>query len=69
MDKVRISYVPREDATPEGELVALVAIYRYVLERHDGRKKCSKTQSEGEGAQNSSSQGREPGVTIGGHDE
>ena len=69
MDKVRISYFPREDATPEGELAALVAIYRYVLERHDGRKKCSKTQSGGEGAQNSSSQEPESGVPVEGHDE
>ena len=69
MDKVRISYFPREDATPEGELAALVAIYRYVLERHDGRKKCSKTQSGGEGAQKPSSQEREPDVPVGGRDE
>jgi hypothetical protein len=31
MNKPRLVYVPREDATPEGELAALVAAYRYVL--------------------------------------
>ena len=61
-------YVPREDATPEGELAALSAVYRYVLERHDGRKKCSKTQCGGEGAQRTSSQGSEPGVPVGERD-
>lgn len=28
---LRVSYVPREDATPEGELAALACVYRYLL--------------------------------------
>jgi hypothetical protein len=35
MDKPRLVYVPREDATPEGELSALAAVYAYVLECHE----------------------------------
>ena len=31
MDDVRITYAPRLDATPEAELSALTACYRYVL--------------------------------------
>jgi len=27
----RIQYVPRDDTTPEGELAALAAVYRYLL--------------------------------------
>jgi hypothetical protein len=33
---LRIQYVPRDDATPEGELAALAAVYRYLLfHRHE----------------------------------
>jgi hypothetical protein len=32
--KGRINYVPRQDASPEGELDALVAVYAFVLEAH-----------------------------------
>ena len=32
MRSFRIAYVPRPDATPEGELSALAAIYRLVLD-------------------------------------
>jgi hypothetical protein len=28
-----IKYTPRPDATPEGELSALVAVYRFILDR------------------------------------
>src|SRR5215208_5552447 len=32
----RIEYVPRDDATPEGELAALTAVFRYLLfHRHE----------------------------------
>src|SRR3712207_975922 len=32
----RIEYIPRNDATPEGELAALAAVYRYLLfHRHE----------------------------------
>lgn len=59
-------YSPREDATPEGELAALAAVYRFALERYDERKKSSRNESGGEGAQSSSSQERYP---MAGHDE
>jgi hypothetical protein len=64
-----VYYVPREDVTPAGELAALAAVYRFVLECHDGHKKGSRSERVGEGAQKPSSQEREPGVAIGGHDE
>jgi hypothetical protein len=38
MSDTRIIYFPREDATPEGEVVTLAAVFRYLLdcrERHD----------------------------------
>lgn len=59
-------YSPREDATPEGELAALANIYRFVLECHDERKKSSRDESGGEGAQSSLSQELYP---MPGHDE
>ena len=31
MSSLRITYATRQDATPEGELNALVAVYRFVL--------------------------------------
>jgi hypothetical protein len=34
----RISYAPRQGATPEGELAALASVYRFVLERHERKK-------------------------------
>ena len=37
MDNPRLVYVPRKDATPEGELVALAAVYRFLLDRHERR--------------------------------
>ncbi len=33
-----LSYVARDDATPEGELMALAAVYRFVLERHEAKR-------------------------------
>jgi hypothetical protein len=36
---LRVTYVPREDATPEGELAALTAVYRFLLfHRHETSK-------------------------------
>ncbi len=32
MDDLRLSYVPRADATPEGEIAVLAFAYRFVLE-------------------------------------
>ncbi len=36
---LRVSYTPREGATPEGEIAALAAIYRYVLFQRPEQKK------------------------------
>ncbi|MBA4116429.1 MAG: hypothetical protein H0X71_08360 [Rubrobacter sp.] len=43
----QVAYYPREDATPEGELSALVAVYKFCLECHD-RKKGVRAESGGE---------------------
>lgn len=59
-------YSPREDATPEGEIVALAAIYKVILQSHDERKKSSRYESEGEVARSSSSQEQYP---VAGHDD
>ena len=48
MSDPRVSYTPREDATPEDEITALAAIYRLVLNCHDERKKGAGTNSGGE---------------------
>jgi hypothetical protein len=45
--RTRVYYVPRKDATPEGELSALAAVYRFVLQHHE--KKDARV-SEGEEA-------------------
>ena len=42
MDKLRLVYIPREDATPEGELSALAAVYAYVLECHERKEAVAK---------------------------
>jgi hypothetical protein len=34
MSDPRVFYSPREDATPEGELTALAAVYAFVLQAH-----------------------------------
>jgi hypothetical protein len=38
MNSSGISYVPRPDATPEGELDALAAVYAYILRCGDARR-------------------------------
>lgn len=43
----RISYVPRKDATPEGELAALTVVYRIILECYE-HKKGAGTERKGE---------------------
>jgi hypothetical protein len=47
MSDPRVFYSPREDATPVGELAALAAVYRYLLDRH-GAKKATGADSENE---------------------
>ena len=34
----RITYTPRTDATPESELSALAAVYKFLLNRHMEKK-------------------------------
>jgi hypothetical protein len=34
MDRERVTYIPRPDATPEGETVALATVYRFILDRY-----------------------------------
>jgi hypothetical protein len=34
MTDTRITYTPRSDATPESELSALAAVYRFILDCH-----------------------------------
>jgi hypothetical protein len=34
----RISYAPRPDTTPEAELNALAAVYKYCIRKHQERK-------------------------------
>ena len=43
MSSARITYTPRPDATPEGELDALVGIYKFVLECHASKKAADPT--------------------------
>ncbi len=38
MSSARIVYVPRPDATPETEAVALAAVYRFLLDQHAKEK-------------------------------
>jgi hypothetical protein len=37
MDEYRLTYIPLPDATPEDELDALVAVYKFILD-HESRK-------------------------------
>ena len=45
-DEIRLRYVPREDASPEGERAALAAVYRFLLDRHIKTKGGSATAPE-----------------------
>jgi hypothetical protein len=38
MDDPRLEYLPREDATPEGELAALAAVYAFIIQAHERKK-------------------------------
>jgi hypothetical protein len=40
----RVTYAPRSDATPDGELTALAHIYRYLL---DHRERCAVAAADG----------------------
>ena len=43
MTSSRLTYAPLPDATPEGELDALVAAYKFILECHESRKAADPT--------------------------
>jgi hypothetical protein len=43
MDKTRLTYTPLSDATPDTELDAISAIYKFVLECHERRKVADST--------------------------
>jgi hypothetical protein len=38
MDGYRVAYKPLADSTPEGELVALAAVYAFVIQAHEQKK-------------------------------
>ena len=48
MSSARITYTPRPDATPESELDALAAIYKFVLECHATKKAVDPTGGQNE---------------------
>ena len=43
----RITYSPRPDATPEGELVALSGVYAFVLQAHERKKAVAPANEQG----------------------
>jgi hypothetical protein len=43
----RIVYVPREDATPEGELAALATAYAFILKCHEQKEVATKAGDNG----------------------
>jgi hypothetical protein len=43
MASSRLNYAPLPDATPEGELDALVAAYKFILECHESKKAADPT--------------------------
>ena len=46
----RITYAPRPDATPEGELNALASVYRFILDCHAKPKAVGVTSTNGDDA-------------------
>jgi hypothetical protein len=49
MDSARVTYAPRADATPEGELAALAAVYAFILECHAKKKAAEASGGEDDG--------------------
>ena len=45
----RVSYAPRVDATPKGELSALAAVYKIILERHQRKNDAGTERGQEEG--------------------
>ena len=48
-DNLRVAYFPRKDATPEGELAALAAVYAFLIRVYE-RNKATAPATEREGA-------------------
>jgi len=57
MDNRRISYVPRPDATPEAELKALAAVYRFILVDCHAKKMAAESAPEPDGHDGTKRQG------------
>ena len=49
MDSARVLYSPRVDATPEGELAALAAVYALILDCHAKKKAAESSGGEDDG--------------------
>jgi hypothetical protein len=47
MDDPRLEYLPREDATPEGELAALAAVYAFIIQAHERKKAAAPANEKG----------------------
>ena len=47
MAGARITYTPRSDATPKGELTALASVYAYLLKNCDSKKAAKDSQPGG----------------------
>jgi len=58
-----IHYRPLPNATPEAELDALVAVYRFLIERHTNRKAADLGGSDD--IEGGGDNDREPGASIG----
>lgn len=48
MSSARITYTPRPDATHEGEINALAAVYRLILNCHNKKNALNVTSTEGD---------------------
>jgi hypothetical protein len=55
----RITYTPRSDATPAGELNALAFVYAFVLQKHQERQKAAEPAPEPDGRDNTNLAGNE----------
>ncbi len=43
----RVTYVPRADATPEGELAALASVYAFVIQAQERKKAAASLDEDG----------------------
>ena len=55
-NEAQVSYAPSLEATPQAELEVLVAVYAFLLDRHENRR------TAGVGSRNESNGGRGDGV-------